>query len=166
MKIKNNTLSRELNTVNGFTVCIFAAVSLVFAIVTLIFGTDSDVYCKYVFPKLFVSMFCYSLVFIVHMTVLGAYVGIGMGEYGCMKREETAVYGIVALICEAAAIPLSFQTKAFFYAFLLLMSSFCFFLLLAFKGNRNGILSAVLAVLCGAGFLYQIYISFSLMLLN
>ncbi len=166
MRIKNNRLARDINSVNGFTVCAFAAASLIFAVLTLIFGTDGDVYRLHLFPKLFVSMFCYSLVFISEMLFLGAFVGLCIGDRCCAGAAETVVYGVSAIICTAAAIPLMFQTDAFFYAFLLLVASACFFLMLTARAETGNGVSTVLTVLCGVGAAYQIYISFSMMLLN
>lgn len=165
MRIKNNRIAQEMSRVNGLTVCVFAAVSLVFAVITLIFGTDGDVYRLHVYPKLFVSMFCYSLVFVSHMLFFGAYVGVCAGSCGC-ERGETVIYGISSLVCSSAAIPLMFQTDAFFYAFLLLFSSACFYLMLTLKTRSGGGLFTLLALLCGGGTSYMLYISFSLMLLN
>ena len=166
MNIKNKKLARDISTVNGFSVCCFAAVSLAFSVLTLIIGTDGDVYRKYLFPGLFVSMFCYSLVFVTHMIFLGAYVGICSDECCCQCKSDVLVCGISAIICEAASIPLMFQAKAFFYAFLLVLSSLAFFLLISFKRSAGTMMTVVLAVLCGVGAAYQIYLSFSLMLLN
>ena len=166
MRIKNSKISREVSALNGFSICISAAAALVFAIVTLIFGTDGDVYGEHIFPKLFVSMFCYSLIFSSHMLFLGAYVGINIGDCFGIRKIEELIYGISAIVCEAAAIPLMFQTTAFFYAFLLKLSSMCFFLLITMRMCRDNGITTLLAILCGVGASYQIYISFSLMLLN
>lgn len=166
MKIMSRRIARELSAVNGTAVSVFAAVSLIFAVLTLIFGTDGDVFGKYVFPKPFVSMFCYSLIFVSHMLFSGAYVGICVSQCRPGGRSEIAIYGSATLICSAAAVPLTFRTDAFFYSLLLLVSSACFYLLMTVKVYRGGTLPTLLTLLCGFGISYHIYLSFSLMLLN
>ena len=166
MRIKNRRIARDMSTISGFTVCCFAFASLIFAVLTLMIGTDGEIYRQYRFPGMFVSMFCYSLAFVAFMLFLGAYVGICVEGPCCQSRGDILICGVSALICAAASVPLAFQAKAFFYAFLLIAVSLTFFLFMTFKRERGNLLTAVLCVLCGAGYAYQLYVAFSLMLLN